>query len=83
VNIQNAAGETVLTFRPAKAYKAIVFSSPYLAPGSYDLYLGGSSTGTLSYGIYEDGTYMPGTKYTTFTISQIITTIGSGGFFWW
>jgi hypothetical protein len=82
VHLQTTSGETVLTFRPTKTYQSIVFSSPDLAPGSYDLYLGGSSTGTLSYGIYEGGTYTPGTKYTTFTISQITTTIGGGGFFW-
>ena len=80
VHIQNASGETVLTFSPAKAYQSIVFSSAELATGSYDLYLGGTSTGTLSYGIYEDGTYSPGTKYTSFEISTIVTTIGGGGF---
>jgi hypothetical protein len=83
VHLQTTSGETVLTFKPTKAYQSIVFSSPDLAPGSYDLYLGGSSTGTLSYGIYEDGTYTPGTKYTTFTISQITTTVGGGGGFFW
>jgi hypothetical protein len=84
VHFQTSSGEPVLTFRPAKAYQSIVFSSPDLAPGSYDLYLDGSCNGTLSYGIYEGGTYTPGTKYTTFTISQITTTVGGGGGgFWW
>jgi hypothetical protein len=83
VHLQTTSGETVLTFRPTKAYQSIVFSSPDLAPGSYDLYLGGSSTGTVSYGIYENGTYTPGTKYITFTLSQVITTIGGGGGFFW
>jgi len=83
VNIQTASGETVLTFSPTKTYQSIVFSSPELATGSYDLYLGGNSTGTLSYGIYEDGTYSPGTKYTSFTISEIVTTVGSGTFWGW
>jgi len=76
VNIQTASGETVLTFSPTKTYQSIAFSSPELATGSYDLYLGGSSTGTISYGIYEDGTYSPGTKYTSFTISGVVTTVG-------
>jgi hypothetical protein len=83
VNIQTASGETVLTFSPTKTYQSMVFSSPELATGSYDLYLGGNSTGTLSYGIYEDGTYSPGTKYTSFTISEIVTTVGSGTFWGW
>ncbi len=80
VNIQTASGETVLTFRPKKAYQSIVFSSPELAPGSYNVYLGGSSTGTISYGIYEDGTYSPGNKYTNFTISEVVTIIGGTPF---
>ena len=83
VHLQITSGETVLTFRPTKAYQSIVFSSPDLTLGSYDLYLGGSSTGTLSYGIYEDETYSPGTKYISFTISQVSTTIGGGGGFFW
>ncbi|MHC3128584.1 MAG: carbohydrate-binding domain-containing protein [Candidatus Bathyarchaeota archaeon] len=83
VNIQTASGETVLTFRPTKSYQSIVFSSHELAPGSYDLYLGGTSTGTPSDGIYEDETYTPGTEYTSFTISGIVTTVGGGGFWGW
>jgi hypothetical protein len=82
VNIQTASGETVLTFRPTKQYQSIAFSSPELTTGSYNVYLGGTSTGTLSYGIYEDGTYTPGSLYTSFTISEITTTVGGGGMFW-
>jgi len=82
VNIQTASGETVLTFRPTKTYQSIAFSSAELSTGSYTVYLGGTSTGTISYGMYEDGTYTPGTQYTTFTISEIATTVGSGGMFW-
>ena len=82
VNIQTASGETVLTFRPTKAYQSILFSSPELATGSYNVYLGGTSTGTVSYGIYEGGIYTPGTQHTNFTISEIVTTVGGGGMFW-
>jgi len=82
VNIQTASGETVLTFRPTKQYQSIAFSSPELATGSYNVYLGGTSTGTVSYGMYEDGTYTPGTPYTDFTILEIVTTVGGGGMFW-
>jgi hypothetical protein len=81
VNLQTASGETVFTFRPTKTFQSIVFSSPQLAPGSYNLYLGGNSTGTPMHGLYEGGTYTPGTKYTSFTISRIVTTIGGGGGF--
>lgn len=76
VNIQTASGEEVLTFSPTKTYESIVFSSPELETGSYNLFLGGSSTGTPSYGVYEGGTYSGGTKYASFTISGVVTTVG-------
>jgi hypothetical protein len=82
VNIQTASGETVLTFRPTKQFQSIAFSSAELATGSYNVYLGGTSTGAVSYGMYEDGIYTPGTMYTSFTISEIATTVGGGGMFW-
>lgn len=78
VNFQTASGQEVLTFSPTKRYESIVFSSPELATGPYELFLGGTSTGTPSYGIYEGGTYSGGTKYASFTISGVVTTIGRG-----
>jgi hypothetical protein len=86
VNLQTTSGEVLFTFMPTKAFQTIVYSSPQLALGSYDLYLGGACTGTSTDGLYEGGTYTPGTKYTTFTITQIVTMIGrsifpGGGFF--
>jgi hypothetical protein len=81
INLQKASGEVVFTFSPTKRFQSVVFTSPQLAPGSYNLYLGGSSTGTVTDGLYTGGTYTPGTKYTTFTISSIVTTIGGGGGF--
>jgi hypothetical protein len=83
INLQKASGEVIFTFSPTKTFQSIVFSSPQLATGSYNLYLGGSSTGTVTDGLYTGGTYTPGTKYTTFTISSIVTTIGGGGGFFW
>jgi hypothetical protein len=56
-------GEDILTFSPSKQYQSIVLSSPELADGaSYEVYVGGSSTGT---------------QYTRFTISEIVTMIGN------
>jgi hypothetical protein len=49
IDIQNAAGESLVTFTPAKAYAAILFSSPDLAQGAeYTLYLGGSAYGSFT-----------------------------------
>lgn len=77
-HIQNDAGESILTFAPTKSYQSIAFSSPELVEGStYTIYAGGSASGTANDGLYEDGAYTPGTQYTSFTVSGVVTTIGS------
>jgi hypothetical protein len=69
-------GTDVLTFAPAKMYRSCVFSSPALQAGaSYKLYRGGSSTGTVTDGLYEGGTYTPGTLTNTFTTTGIVTNV--------
>ena len=76
VHIQDSDGDNVLTFAPSKKYKSIVFSSSDLSNGStYSVYLGGSSTGTKTDGVYEGGTYSGGSLETSFTISSKVTTI--------
>ncbi len=42
---------------------------------TYDLYLGGSSTGTIKDGIYQNGVYTPGTLTRTLTITSIVTKV--------
>jgi hypothetical protein len=79
-HIQNSAGEDILTFAPTKEYQSVVFSSPKLVNGeTYTIYLGGSSTGSATDGLYQDGTYTPGTQSESFTISSVVTQVGSGG----
>jgi hypothetical protein len=80
VRIESSSGEDIVTFAPAKTYQSFVFSSPVLKKGeTYTVYSGGSSTGTAVDGMYTGGIYSGGTKYTDFTVSSIVTTIGSGG----
>jgi len=70
--------ENVLTFAPSKQYRSVVFSSPALLQGvSYDLYRGGSCTGTPTDGLYEGGTYTPGTRTNTFTTNNIVTNVSA------
>ena len=75
IHLQTSNGTEVFTFKPTKRYQSVVFCSPTLAKGAYDLYYGGSSTGTVNDGLYTGGTYAPGTKYITVTISSIVTRI--------
>jgi hypothetical protein len=78
VHIESAEGDQLLTFAPAKAYQTLVFSSPDLKDGgTYDVYLEGSSDGDLIDGLYQGGSYTPGSQYTSFTISSVVTWIGS------
>ena len=68
----------VLTFAPSKQYRSVVFSSPALTAGtSYDLYTGGSSTGTVTDGLYQGGTYSGGTKTNTFVTNNVVTNVNA------
>ncbi len=77
VAIKNSSGENLVTFAPAKQYQSFVFSSAELTNGSYEVLTGGSSTGTVTDGLYEGGTYSGGSSYETFTVNSVVTTVGS------
>jgi hypothetical protein len=79
-HIRTEGGEGVLTFAPTKTYQSVVLSSPELADNStYLVYTGGSSTGAVTDGLYSGGSYNAGTQVTSFTISGVVTTVGSPG----
>jgi hypothetical protein len=79
VHIQTSAGEEALTFSPTKPYQSIVFTSPDLKQGeTYEIYLGGSSSSEEADGLYQGGSYSPGVRYTSLTISGMVTSSGSG-----
>jgi len=78
-HLQSSEGDELLTFAPTKRYQSIAFSSPELSNGvTYSVYYGGSSTGTVTDGLYQGGTYTPGTNLGSFTQSGIATRLGSG-----
>jgi hypothetical protein len=80
VHIETTEGETILTFAPSKAYQSVVLSSSNLKNGTtYIVYCGGRSTGTALDGLYAGGTYTPGTQVASFTVSSILTSIGTTG----
>lgn len=41
------------------------------------VYYGGSSTGTATDGLYEGGAYSGGTKFTSLTVSGVVTKVGT------
>ena len=69
IHIETDDGEDLLTFVPVKMYKSIVLCSPDLEDGmTCVVYSGGSSTGTVTDGLYSGGTYTPGTELGTVTV---------------
>jgi hypothetical protein len=80
VNLQDSKGNSVVTFVPAKEYQTVVISSPELKKGeNYTIYSGGSSTGTVTDGLYKDGKYTNGTKVVSFSISNSVTWLNESG----
>jgi hypothetical protein len=69
VHIESEDGEDVLTFVPTKVYQSVVLCSSQLTKGAtYIVYSGGSSTGTVTDGLYTGGTYVPGTELGSVTL---------------
>jgi hypothetical protein len=76
IHLQTNASDEIFSFMPAKKIQSVAFSSPLLSAGTtYEIYSGGSSSGTLINGLYMDGTYTPGTRITSFTISGVVTRV--------
>ena len=70
VHIQTTDGEGLVTFEPANEFDVVVFTSPDLVAGdAYEIYLGGSSSGDSTTGLYDDDAYTPGTLAGTATAS--------------
>jgi hypothetical protein len=79
-HLQNSAGEDILTFAPAHDYQSVAFSSADLVSGeTYTIILGGSSSGSAAGGLIQGGAYSGGSEYGTFSVSQGVTQVGSGG----
>ncbi len=80
VHLEDSKGNTVVTFAPSKNYQAIVISSPNLKKDSaYTLYSGGTSNGSKSNGLYNDGEYQGGTKVVEFEITTPVTWLSESG----
>ncbi|AOZ92999.1 carbohydrate-binding domain-containing protein [Paenibacillus crassostreae] len=80
VQLEDSEGNNVVTFAPSKDYQTVVISSPDLVTGgSYTLYSGGTSTGSVVDGLYTDGEYEGGTEIVTFDISSSVTWLNESG----
>ncbi len=80
LHIEDEDGSDILTYAPAKNYSSVAVCTSALTTGStYKVFFGGSSTGTVKDGLYTGGTYSGGTESTGFTVSSVVTTVGSCG----
>jgi len=83
IHIESSAGEGILTFKSPKTFSqaTMLFSSSSMtANTSYTIYTEGSiSGGTSTYGLYSGATYTKGSSASTFTISSMVTSVGSTG----
>jgi len=76
-NIQASDGTELITYRSAKSYNWICYSSKDIKTGeSYIGYVGGSHTGSNKGGIYSGGSYTAGSKVDELTVSSVVTSNG-------
>lgn len=80
VHVQSTDGTTIVTFAPSKPFSSIVVSSELIdAAATYEVYVGGSSTGTATDGLIEGGEYSGGTLVATTTPGEAGTGMFGGG----
>ena len=73
-NLQDSNGKSLVTFKPARAYSTMIFSSSELVSGqTFSVYTGGSTTGNGAGGLYTGGTYSGGNLRQTISVSETIT----------
>lgn len=78
IHIEDATGKNVLTCSPPKKYQSLLFSSEILTLGSsFNIFIGGSATGTVTDYVYGDCVYTAGSKYSAFAVSSVVTTLGT------
>jgi len=79
-NIQDASGNSLVTFQPMRNSYYFIFSSPSIQKSaSYNIYTGGTSTGSNINGLFTGGAYSLGTKKKTFTTTTSTKTSTSFG----
>lgn len=81
VTLADSSGKEILSYAPSKNFEHIVISSPDIKSGeSYTIYTGGSSDSTENHGLYEMSGYKnDGTEAGSFTVENVVSTIGSQG----
>lgn len=81
VTLVDSSGKEILSYAPSKNFEHIVISSPDIKSGeNYIIYTGGSSDASEDHGLYDIPGYKnDGTESGSFTVENVISTIGSQG----
>ena len=75
VHIATTDGTDLIAFEAAKEFQAVIFSSDQITMGQdYDVYTGGSGTGSSTAGLYTSGTLTDATK-----VSSVTSGVSTGG----
>ncbi|NLA76342.1 MAG: hypothetical protein GX851_00680, partial [Clostridiales bacterium] len=78
INVTDADGNEVLTYKPSKVYQTVIICSPSLKSGEkYTVYYGGTHSGISENGLMNGGGYSEGTKLDTVTLSSAVTSVGA------
>ncbi|MDK2981393.1 MAG: hypothetical protein PWQ55_1740 [Chloroflexota bacterium] len=78
IHLESADGMDILTFAPSKDYQSLLVSSADLQNGqTYTLTAGGSASGSQEDGLYNSATVSGASTITSFTISSIVTSLGT------
>lgn len=77
IHIENENGQDILTFVPSYEYQYVVVSSPELQTNeTYNIYIGGSSTGSDVDGLIENGETSSGSLVSNVTLTSTVTALG-------
>ncbi len=72
-HIQKKSGGELLTFSPSENHQSVFVSTPsFVEDETYKIFYGGSSTGSMSHGIYKDGIYSPGDLLREFRVFETV-----------
>ena len=77
MNLRDSSGNRIATFKPAKAYRSVLVSSPEIRSGQqYYIDSGGSvSGGSENGGLFTGGTYSGGTQRGSVTSNSVISAV--------
>lgn len=76
VQLTDASGKALIDFAPNKSFQSLVLSTPGLTMGTTNtLYAGGTTTSTATDGVFESGSFSPGTSKVTYAQSSRITRV--------